>query len=231
MRRKVAEKQLAIKLRRQGLSYSEIREHLPIAKSTLSVWLKSIPLTKTQRKRLRQKGGQFLHLAQKAHKQKRIEKTKTIIHKARSEIYPINKDILHIIGSTLYWAEGQKQKKHNPSACVIFSNSDPFMIKIYLKWLQTCLKIPSSRLTFEIYIHKTYKSNKSGLINYWSSVTGFPAQRFDKIRYKKNKVHSYRKNRGNNYWGVLRIRLRKSTDLNRKITGWIEGICIHCGVV
>lgn len=105
------------------------------------------------------------------------------------------------------------------------------MIEIYLKWLQTNLKIPKDRFVLEIYIHKTYKSNKLDLINYWSNVTGFPPQRFDKIRYKKNKVHSYRKNRGNNYWGVLRIRLRKSTDLNRKITGWIEGICLQCGVV
>ena len=33
------------------------------------------------------------------------------------------------------------------------------------------------------------------------------------------------------YFGLLRIRVRKSTDLNRKISGWIEEICRKWGVV
>ncbi len=91
--------------------------------------------------------------------------------------------------------------------------------------------ISGKELVFEIYIHETYRRKQKDLIRYWSEVTGFPTQRFDRIRFKKNKVRSYRKNRGDNYWGVLRIRIRKSTDLNREITGWIEGICIQCGMV
>lgn len=231
MKAKTNEKSQAIKLRKKGLSYLEIRKHLPIAKSTLSYWLRDIPLTKRQKKRLRRKGGQFQHLACAAHKRRRIEKTKRIIQKACSEIKSIDKDTLHVIGTTLYWAEGSKQKTHKPSVGTTFSNSDPLMIKLYLKWLKECLKTKDNELVFEIYIHETYKKQKGDLINYWAGVTGFSTGRFDRIRYKKNKVKSYRKNRGENYWGVLRIGVRKSTDLNRKVTGWIEGICIQCGIV
>jgi orotate phosphoribosyltransferase-like protein len=42
----------AIKLRKAGLSYGEIRKKLNVAKSTLSLWLKSIPLTPEQKARL-----------------------------------------------------------------------------------------------------------------------------------------------------------------------------------
>lgn len=48
-----------------------------------------------------------------------------------------------------------------------------------------------------------------------------------KIYLKKNKVNSYRKNKGEGYHGVLRITVKKSTDLNRKVMGLVEGICLH----
>lgn len=38
---KIEEKQRAIELRRDGLSYNEILKLIPVAKSTLSVWLKN----------------------------------------------------------------------------------------------------------------------------------------------------------------------------------------------
>ena len=106
----------------------------------------------------------------------------------------------------------------------MFSNSDPNMIGIYMKWLSESLKIASNDLTFDIYIHETYKKSKNELIKYWSDITKMPSESFDHIYLKKNKVHSYRKNRGKKYYGVLRICVRRSTDLNRKVTGWIQGI-------
>ncbi|AKM83231.1 hypothetical protein A2422_00265 [Candidatus Woesebacteria bacterium RIFOXYC1_FULL_31_51] len=60
---------------------------------------------------------------------------------------------------------------------------------------------------------------------FWSRITKFPIQNLNKIYFKKNKVNSFRKNKGGNYNGVLRITVRNSTDTNRKVTGWIQGIC------
>lgn len=45
-------KELARSLRRKGLSYSEIRTEIPLAKSTVSNWCKDIGLTKSQILRL-----------------------------------------------------------------------------------------------------------------------------------------------------------------------------------
>lgn len=131
---------------------------------------------------------------------------------------------LWLIGTILYWAEGHKQKEHDPSKEVIFTNSDPEMIKIFLLWLKKCLGIENNQVVFEIYIHETYHKKVEKLCLYWSKVTESPRSKFKKIYFKKNKVRSFRKNRGENYYGVLRISIRKSTDLNRRITGWIKGI-------
>ncbi len=224
-------KEKAIKLRKQGFSYLEISQKLPVHKSTLSGWVSHIELTQGQKQRLHKKMGAAQHLASAAVKQKRIDRSEAIIKQAILEVPVISKSELMLIGAALYWAEGYKQKEHNPSARVMFTNSDPVMIRLFLKWLKDCLDIPADLLSFEVYIHETYDRTKQSLIDYWASVTGFPVSKFDKIYYKHNVVHSYRKNRGDNYFGILRVSVIKSTDLNRKITGWIKGICKHCGVV
>ena len=45
---KVRSKEKAIKLRRRGYSYREIMREIPVAKSTLSEWLRSVGLSKHQ---------------------------------------------------------------------------------------------------------------------------------------------------------------------------------------
>lgn len=224
VRAKTAQKNEAIRLRKNGLSYSEIQKYIPVSQSSLSLWLKGMELSKKQKERLAKKGDKARKLGSIALKNDRLERSKAVIDKAKSEIGNLNLNDLMLIGTTLYWAEGSKQKEHCPSKQVIFSNSDPKMIKVYLRWLDKCLQIPSERIVFEIYIHKSHKKSIKELVDYWSEVTGFPESKFTKVYFKKNKIHSLRKNRGADYSGVLRISVTKSTDLNRKIIGWVDGI-------
>lgn len=214
-----------VRLRKKGFSYSEIRRFIHVSKSSLSLWLKDITLTEKQIKRLRRKGEVARLLGSKALKDARIKRQKRIINSAMSEVKPLNMSDLWLIGIILYWAEGAKQKEYHPSQRVAFSNSDPTMLVVFLRWLGECLYIKTDDILFEIYIHETYKKTRDELSKYWSDTTKFPLTKFNKVYYKKNKVHSYRKNRGENYHGVLRVSVKRSTDLNRKITGWIYGVC------
>lgn len=228
---KPAYKKEAIKLRKQGLSYSEIREKIPVSKSTLSLWLRKVKLSPSKKARLNSRIGISQPMAAKAHRDERVRRTKEIISKAKSEIGDITNKDLFYLGTALYWAEGSKQKEYNIGQRVIFHNADPLMIKIYLKWLFECLNISKEKIDFEIYSHDNIRYKEDEVVNYWSKITGFPVSKFGKIYYKRDKKKKYRKNQGDVYFGLLRIIVLKSTDLNRKITGWIEGICIQCGVV
>lgn len=221
----------AIILRKQGLSYSEILKRIPVAKSTLSDWLHSVGLSKHQMQRITNKKLAAIRRGGETKKRQRIERIKKIKSKAISEIGLIDKNNLWLMGIMLYWAEGAKEKEYAPGQGVVFSNSDPMMIKIFLKWLKECLRVPEKRISLEIYIHETHKNKVIGTQEYWSSATGFSLSKFGKIYYKKDKPSGSRKNRGEDYHGLLRIRVRESADINRRIAGWIEGICIRCGMV
>ena len=52
---KPEEKWKAVELRRKGLSYREILQHVPVAKSTLSLWLRTVGLSRPQTQRLTEK--------------------------------------------------------------------------------------------------------------------------------------------------------------------------------
>lgn len=211
----------ATTLRKQGLSYNEILRSVPVAKSTLSLWLRSLELASPQKQRLTEKkrlaqlkGGQIRH-------NQRIDRTETIRVNALNEIGEITKRELKLIGSALYWAEGSKQKKYRVSERVIFSNSDPNMVKLFLLWLKSICKIIESDIKYELYIHKNSDVNKAK--RFWLSFLDINHNRL-KTYFKRSNKQTQRKNVGNNYNGLIRIVVRKSTDLNRKINGWIEGI-------
>ena len=228
---KIDEKEKAIDLRKNGYSYSEILKEVKVSRSTLSEWLRHVKITNTQVDRLRSKNAAARKLGSIALKQNRINKSKEIIEESKLEIKNIDNNNLKLIGATLYWAEGSKQSESEPSRELLFTNSDPKMIKVYLLWLDKCLFVKSENIKFEIYIHETYNKTPGELSRYWSSVTNFPIDSLRKIYFKKNKVNSLRKNNGVNYKGVLRVTVRRSTDINRKVMGWIAGIDKQCKVL
>ena len=228
---KSAYKKKAIKYRKRGLSYSEIKEIIPVSKSTLSLWLSHIQLNSKQKARLKDKIRAVQPFGAQAQKRIRIEKSEKIIKKAKRESGKMTNRDLFLLGVVLYWAEGSKQKKNNPSQRVIFNNSDPAMVKLYIKWLHRCLGVSKNDINFEIYSHSNIKDREKEIVRHWSLVTGSPVSKFNRIYYKKDKKRKYRKNQGKNYFGLLRVCVVKSTDLNREIAGWTLGICERCGVL
>lgn len=219
---KIKEHQRAIYLRKQGKSYSEIMSQIRVSQSSLSSWLKNVRLTRQQindlflkKKKGQSKGG----LAKRSFREKQ---QKRIREEAAKQIQELSERELWLLGIVAYWCEGTKQKENNVSQGVIFANSDPFLLKLFMKWLREICKIQEDQIIFSIYIHKNANSQEA--ISYWSEELQIPEVKFGKPIFKKHKVRTIRKNVGNNYHGLIRIAVRKSTNLNRKISGWMQGI-------
>ena len=138
-----------------------------------------------------------------------------------------------MFGIALYLGEGSKAKTHNPSVGLLFTNSDPSVIKIYITWLKTCLLVNDSDIDFELYINQNSAHRVPVVTKFWAEYTGFPVACFNKTYFKKN-IISTRKNKyeqSQNYWGTLRVKVKGSTNLNREVFGYIEAFKNKCGVV
>src|SRR3989344_5662131 len=121
----------AIKLRKRGLSYGEIKKQIDVAKSSLSLWLKNIELKPEHKARLYSKHIQFLNLGIKSQKERRAKEVDEIIKKAGEEFtLPLTQDADRLMGAALYWAEGSKT-----GLCEV-TNSDPRLIYFMVGWIE-----------------------------------------------------------------------------------------------
>ena len=221
-------KKKAILLRIRGFTYNEILNEVKVAKSTLSLWLRSVKLAKKQKQRLTFKRNQARLKAIKAIKDKRERITSKLIDKGIKEVGKINKRELFLLGCALYWAEGSKQKDNNISQVVVFSNSDPGMIKVFIYWLKLICGRSQSDIKFELYIHELQRKNSKNLEAFWRKYLNLPKNKLIKIRFKRNIVKKKR-SKNERYRGLLRIVVLKSTNLNRRILGWNLGIVKNIG--
>ncbi|MBI5700835.1 hypothetical protein HZC34_03185 [Candidatus Saganbacteria bacterium] len=162
----------------------------------------------------------------KAQKNKRMNIAKEIMEKAKKQVanISINKKDLWLMGIMLYWAEGAKEMDNGRSTGIRFSNSDPFMLLLFRKWLIDVCNVSLHDIKYEIYIHENSANNLGEVKKYWSNCLGEKIDRFPLVYFKKFKVKTNRKRIGREYFGLLNIRVIKNTHLNREIRGWIEGI-------
>jgi DNA-binding transcriptional MerR regulator len=204
----------AIELRKRGLSYGEIKKKINVAKSTLSYWLKSIPLTPEQRKRFYTRAVLALARGAQSQRERRKREIEKIIKEAEKEIqFPLSFETFRLIGAFLYWAEGNKTKGFE------FSNSYPSLIAFMVKWLKEVLKIPPETLKANLNIYP--QQNEQEIKEFWSQLTSIPLENFGKS-YIKPLSKGYKKN--NLYYGTIKIRVPKGTNLRYRVFGWIKAI-------
>ena len=216
-------KEKAVALRKKGKTYSEILSQVPVAKSTLSLWLRDVGLLRPQKQRLTIKRKNAQKKGAAARHNQRLERTKQIYSSAEKEIGKISKRELWLMGIMLYWAEGAKEKSWRPGSGVEFSNSDARMIKIFLQWLYLC-GIKKEDIVLKIHIHENQRNNIDKVLKYWIKQTGCSKKDFIYIYFKKHNPKTNRKNISSNYNGNLVVSVRKSSVFVRKIEGWVRGI-------
>lgn len=224
MKRDLQKFQQAQDLRRKGESIRQIAKVMQISTSTASIWCMGIDLTQDQRKVLSKRG---LHIEKlkafslQRHNEK-IAKDKEDFQRAFQEIQLLNNSNLFLVGLALYWAEGFKSIKEQR---VGFCNSDPRMVKFIMKWFREALYVSAEDFVLRAEFNIEHEHRKEDIERYWAALTGIPRSQFNKPFLQKAKlVRSY--NNQNTYFGVLRIRIRKSSRMLVKLRGWIQGLSL-----
>src|SRR3989344_7901362 len=179
-------KNIAIDMRKRGLSYSEIGNRIHVPKSTLSFWLRKIKLTKDQLKKLNNKKIESL----KKGSEKKIARTRQTIEEIKKasakDIKEITKKELWLIGAVLYWRERfLSGNESDLRKGVRFTSSEPYLIKLFLKWLQDIGQIKNEEIEFDIFMAGDQRNLRKEAIAYWSDVTGSPEDNFIHLYFQK----------------------------------------------
>lgn len=170
----------AIEMRKQGMSYTQIRRELQVSKGTLSSWLSGQPLPEERIRELRD------------HSEVRIEKYRATRARQRNErkaaAYSLAKDSIgtfsdresFIAGLFLYWGEGGKTQYSSVS----MSNTDPAVLIFFKQWLIQLGANPSGiKVRLQLYADMDAENET----RYWSEILCLPRGSFRKPYIKDSK--------------------------------------------
>jgi hypothetical protein len=135
----------ARRLRADGWSVRAIARELKIAQSTASLWVRDVPLSDEQRRRLDQLSDR--QRAGNAARARRAREARLDAQQLGRTIARIDEP-LHRTGCMLYWAEGSKSRNQ-----VVFVNSDVHMMRVFLEFLHQCCGVPDDSIALSINCH------------------------------------------------------------------------------
>ncbi len=213
------EREKARNLRLRGFSIREIAQKIQCAKSSVSGWVRDIPLTSEQIEHLksnqdRGRAKAANHPNSSKHRWARIRQQ--IIDSAKNEVpQRCPSENLRLIGAALYWAEGYTASTHS----FVFANSDANMIKLMMHFLIKVCKIPLNKMRGRVNIHPHLDVESAQ--RHWARVSGIPLRHFHKPLLAVSKASKQK--RKTLPLGTFRI-VVSDVVLCSKIKGWIEGI-------
>jgi predicted transcriptional regulator len=215
---KDAERAKARELRQQGLGYNQIAAALGVSKSSVSLWVRDLPrpqaLSYEECRRRAAEGVRRYWAVERAVREAEREATRVT---AAAQIGGLNDREVLIAGAVAYWCEGAKNKPYRRSDRVVFMNSDPALIALFVRFLDVA-GIHRDRLVYRVQIHET--ADVVAAQRYWLTVTGADPAQFRRPTLKRHQPTTTRKNTGTDYHGCLRLEVRRSTSLYRAIEGW-----------
>ena len=208
------DKHIAIKLRKQGKSYSKISKELDIPKSTLSDWFSSMDWSKPIKAELTKKANYIARKRLRLYNKKRKifweawrEKAR---QQARDSFSKLKSNPLFIAGLMLYWAEGDNK----PENSFRLSNTDPRMIKLYVKFLIESLDISIENIRLGLILYPDLVENKC--VEFWSKNTGVHKSQFYKTQFIQGRHPTKRLSNG------ICMVICGNRQLKEKVLLWID---------
>lgn len=187
----------ALKLRKDGFSYSYISKKTGLSKSTLSDWLTDVLYSPNTE--MIEILGNARAASTKRKAQIRQEEMKQIRREAVGEIGTLTKRDVLIFGLGLYMGEGNKT-----NSLVSVANSDPRVMKAVVAWLSS-LGVRKAQLSARIFLYPD--SNIEESLNFWSKATSIPLEQFHRS-YIDQRIDKKLKKKGKLPFGTLHIRVR-----------------------
>jgi hypothetical protein len=130
--------------------------------------VRDIELTAAQHERLRLMNPAY---------NRQLNGSKTIAQRSRAKrraaqeegrVLARRREPLHVAGCMLYWGEGAK----SPKTQVCFSNSDPAMVKLFVKFLRKYFDIQPADIRISCHLFADHLERQRQVERYWLEVAG-----------------------------------------------------------
>ena len=180
------DKHIAIKLRKQGKSYTKISKELGIAKSTLSDWFSGLEWSALLKQELARKANFIARKRLRLVNKQRREMWERWRQEHRDEAtyqFPLFKNNpLFLAGLMLYWGEGDSLIKNG---FVRLTNTHPEMITIFTSFLRDICGTPEEKIKVQMTLYPDLKEHVCKDV--WMKATNLHYSQFIKTQYIKGR--------------------------------------------
>ncbi|HEY7565320.1 MAG TPA: hypothetical protein VIA81_10380 [Acidimicrobiia bacterium] len=211
--------ELGRRLRREGWTYGEIMDVLPVGKGTLSGWCREIRLSDKQIEAIKARRPPGVRTGIPVDTQrKRRGEIERIREEARTEALSLVGDTLWLAGVVLYWAEGCKGKNSLEMA-----NTDPKALRFFIRWVRMYL---DEQAEFNLQMHLHEGNDEASAMEYWVYETGLHDATFHRT-FIKPRGTGHRKNHLPH--GVCKVRVRRCADMWNRVMAWRDVVSEFLG--
>lgn len=173
-------------LRQRGYSLPEIKREVKVSQGSVFRHIQGVKVL-----------PQFKHVwfgKWKSSIKRKIESEQRAQFEAEKLVDSLTRKEKILFLSALYWGEGNKKD-------FMFTNSDPSMIKIFVKGMMELFAVTKKSLKISIRIYEDLDKKKC--LDYWAKITGISYEEFQSVGIIKGKKT------GRLPFGMCRVRVKK----------------------
>lgn len=218
----IAVKENAIKLRKKGYAFSEIKSRLGISKSLLSGWLRDVYLSPSAIKRLDTVVRKGRTIAGENKKAMTRLKIASYLNQATKDLSQLKLDKIHtrLVCALIYYCEGRKSYYEG----VAFTNSDVRLVQVFLELFRNGFHVDEKK--FRVCVHLHAYHNEKEIVSFWSRATHIPPSQFIRPYIKANTGKRIR----NGYNGCVAVSYH-DTDMARELLTTAEAFFKRLGPI
>jgi transposase len=211
---KTEERRRARELRAEGWSVKEIERSLGVSRSSVSLWVRDVALTESQRRilELRSKAGPLIAAERKAAAAR--ERRRAYQDDGRRLVHELGGS--YVAGCMLYWAEGDKSRNS-----VRISNADPDLLACFSTFLRNHFNVPAERMTLYCNLFADHLPRQQEIEQYWLDRLGLPLSSLRKSTVNTYSKYSLKKRANKLPYGTCKLAVH-STQIVQTIYGSIQ---------
>jgi len=199
------------------MSVKEIARVVGVAPSSVSLWVRDIPLTADQLESLRQRNPAYNRQLRGATRNAERGRARRLAAQEEGRLLVRRADPLYIAGVMLYWAEGDKSSRN----AARISNSDPEVLKLFMRFLRECLDVPDEQVSVTCNLFADHLDRQWEIEQFWLDALDLPRARLCKSFVNVYSKYSQKKRQNKLPYGTTRVTVH-STRIVQSIFGAIQ---------
>lgn len=217
----------AVAMRLRGHTYPEIQRETGASNGSLTLWLSGITLPDSAAAALRARSRAARLAGAAGKRETKLARDDHYRQRAAEWLGALSTRELLLMGVVSYWCEGAKSKPWRTERQVTFLNSDPDLVRLFVASMRLLGRPPEAH-TYRVCLHES--GDVAAAERYWADVVGVPPESFRRATIKTHNPKTVRHNVGPAYRGCLSVRVHRSADVYRTISGVFAAVADVLGV-